>query len=331
MAGTSGVIFTNFAHKLARLTGGDPAMLDLPQIGLAVSGGPDSLALLLLAHAACPNAISVATVDHRLRPEAAEEADFVANICAARGIPHVILTPEQPITGNLQSAAREVRYQLLNRWADAQGLRWIATAHHADDQLETLLMRIARGSGIAGLSAIRERNGRIIRPLLDFTKAQLVAVCHEQGLTPCDDPSNINTDFDRVQVRNWLKSAPPLLDASRVTRTVTALRQSHEALEWMAARLAPERIVVSENRGATLDPAGLPPEIVRRLLIRTLQSQDAQISPRGDTIDRALETLTAGGKLTIGDLVCTGGSLWYVEPAPPRSGNHQSDRIFRAP
>ncbi len=102
-----------FAHDLGRLTGGDPAMLDLPQIGLAVSGGPDSLALLLLAHAACPKAISVATVDHHLRPEAADEAAFVAQLCAERSIPHSILTPDKPITGNLQSAAREARLRSL--------------------------------------------------------------------------------------------------------------------------------------------------------------------------------------------------------------------------
>lgn len=310
-----------FAEAMGRLTGGNPAMLDLPQVGLAVSGGPDSMGLLLLAHSAFSKAIMAATVDHGLRPEAAAEAAYVGQICAERGISHTILTPETPITGSIQSAARGVRYRLLNDWADAHSLRWIATAHHADDQLETLLMRIARGSGIAGLSAIRERNDRIIRPLLGFTKAQLVAVCKEHGIAPCEDPSNENEDFDRVQVRNWLKSAPPLLDAARVSRTVTALRQSHEALEWIAAKLEPERIALSENHGATLDPAGLPPEIIRRLLIRALQGLAPQITPRGDTIDRALETLQAGGKLTIGDLVCTGGSLWRIEPAPPRGGN----------
>jgi tRNA(Ile)-lysidine synthase len=311
----------HFCANMRRLTGIDPANLDFPQIGLAVSGGPDSMALMLLAHTAFPKAIRVATVDHGLRPEAANEADYVARLCAERGIPHAILKPESLITGNLQSAAREARYCLLNHWADAQGLRWIATAHHADDQLETLLMRIARGSGIAGLSAIRESNGRIIRPLLEFTKAQMLVVCEMQGVTPCEDPSNANVDFDRVQVRNWLKSAPPLLDATRVSRTVDAVREAHEALEWMAARLEPERIVVSENRGATLDPAGLPPELIRRLLIRALQSQDPQISPRGETIDRALETLAAGGKLTVGNLLCTGGTLWHIEHAPLRSGN----------
>lgn len=306
---------------MQRLTAVNPAIMEAPQIGLAVSGGPDSLALMLLAHQAFPNAIHVATVDHRLRPDAADEAAYVAQLCTERAIPHAVLTPEAPITGNIQSAAREVRYRLLNDWADKQGLRWIATAHHADDQLETLLMRIARGSGIAGLSAIRESNGRIIRPLLGFTKAQLVAVCQEQGVSPREDPSNANVDFDRVQIRNWLKSAPPLLNAARVSRTVRAVHEAHEALEWMAARLERERIAVSENRGTTLDPAGLPPELVRRLLIRALQSQDAHIAPRGETIDRALETLSAGGKLSIGNLQCTGGTLWLIEPAPLRGEN----------
>ena len=321
MAGSSSEILHGFIHAMGRLTGGNPAILDSPRIGLAVSGGADSLALMLLAHAAFPKGISVATVDHGLRPEAADEADYVARLCAERGIPHDILKPHTPITGNLPSAARAGRYRLLSDWADAQGLRWIATAHHADDQLETLLMRIARGSGIAGLSAIRENNGRVIRPLLGFTKADLIAICEEQGVTPCEDPSNANADFDRVQVRNWLKSAPPLLDTARTSRTVTALREAHEALEWMAAKLEPERIAVVESRVTTLDPASLPPELVRRLLIRALHSQDPQLAPRGDAIDRALETLGAGGKLTIGNLLCTGGSLWRVEPAPPRGQN----------
>ncbi|RDV03013.1 tRNA lysidine(34) synthetase TilS [Sphingorhabdus pulchriflava] len=321
MVESSANILAEFSASMRRLTAINPATLEAPHIGLAVSGGPDSLALLLLAHQAFPKAIHAATVDHELRPEANDEAHYVAGLCAERGIPHAILKPERPITGNLQSAARDARYGLLHKWAASHGLNWIATAHHADDQLETLLMRIARGSGIAGLSSIRETNGRIIRPLLGFTKAQLVAVCQEQGVIPCEDPSNANVDFDRVQIRNWLKTAPPLLNAARVSRTVDAVREAHEALEWMAARLQPERIAVSENPGTTLDPAGLPPELVRRLLIRALQSQDAHIAPRGETIDRALETLAAGGKLSVGNLLCTGGTLWHIEPAPLRGEN----------
>jgi tRNA(Ile)-lysidine synthase len=308
-----------FAATMTRLTGEDMAALQAPKVGLAVSGGPDSLAMMLLAHAAFPKAIRIATVDHGLRPEAAEEAAYVAGLCTERGLAHDILKPAIPITGNLQSSARKARYGLLHGWADRHELQWIATAHHADDQLETLLMRIARGSGLAGLSAIRERNGAIIRPLLGFTKAQLIEICAQHSVVPCEDPSNANLDFDRVQFRNWLKQAPASLDARRVSRTVSALRETHQALEWVANGLEKDRISGDATRGVVLDPAGLPAELVRRLLIRALQQVDPEISPRGETTDRALACLYDGGKLTVGNVLCIGGAIWHLEIAPPRA------------
>jgi tRNA(Ile)-lysidine synthase len=311
-------ILSMFAAEMERLSGEELAALETPKIGLAVSGGPDSLALLLLAHSAFPKAVCVATVDHGLRPEAADEAAHVASICAGLGLPHEILRPAAPITGNLQSSAREARYRLLGEWAVSHGLQWIATAHHADDQLETLLMRIARGSGLAGLSAIRDRNGHVIRPLLGFTKAELVEFCTQCGVVPCDDPSNANMDFDRVQFRNWLKQAPASLDARRVSRTVSALRETHRALEWAADGLEQDRIAGDAARGVVLDPTGLPAELVRRLLIRALQRVDPAIAPRGETTDRALGRLRGGGKLTVGNVLCIGGAIWRFETAPPR-------------
>lgn len=310
-----------FKAALSRLSVEHSANPDWPTIGVAASGGPDSLALLLLAHAACPGAIRAATVDHRLRPEAADEAAYVAQICADRGIPHDTLIPEVPISGNIQSAAREVRYGLLHRWADLHGLTWIATAHHADDQLETLLMRIARGSGLPGLSSIREVNGRIIRPLLGFTKAELLAVCEAHKVIPCEDPSNANADFDRVKIRNWLQMAPDMLDARRAGRTAAALRQAHEALEWVAEFMEGERIEIIKHDGLLLNPESLPAELQRRLLIRALQKIDPAISLRGDTVDRALEALRKGKKLTVGDMLCSGGDRWRFEHAPKRGGN----------
>jgi tRNA(Ile)-lysidine synthase len=309
-----------FRASVARLAHIDLATLDDSEIGLAVSGGPDSVALMLLAHRAFPKAVRVATVDHGLRAEAADEAAFVAQLCAERGLPHDILTPSQPITGNLQSAARTARYQLLDAWADRHGLKWIATAHHADDQLETLLMRVARGSGLAGLSSIRERNGRIIRPLLSVTKAELLAVCAEHGVEPRHDPSNRDTEFDRVQFRNWLRDAPSTLDARRTVRTVSALREAHDALEWAAHRLEVDRLSGDATRGVVFDPSGLPAELVRRLLIRSLQRIDPEIAPRGETIDRALATLHGGGRLTVGNVLCIGGAIWRLETAPARGG-----------
>lgn len=315
-------IEASFAASLHRLSGIGNGQANRPRLGLAVSGGADSLALLLLAHRYCPGAFMVATVDHGLRREAADEAAYVAQLCKERDIPHAILSPETPIVGNLQSSARQARYDLLGQWADQNGLQWIATAHHADDQLETLLMRIFRGSGIAGLSGIRETYGRVIRPLLGFTKNQLIEYCEANGVIPCDDPSNKNDNFDRVRFRNWLATAPSTLDARRVSRTVGALSDAHTALEWTVAQIATERLSYTDDGQVSLDTQGLPRELTRRLLIRALQAVDPMIDPRGETTDRALRALADGETLTIGNILCRGGAIWHFQPAPERRQNH---------
>src|SRR3569833_2120210 len=124
------------------------------RLGLAVSGGPDSLALLLLAKAAIPERVEAATVDHGLRPESAREAAMVAELCAAYGIPHRILTVKVA-RGNLQDKARAARYAALGNWMAERGLSALATAHNADDQAETLLMRLNRGFGEDGHAGVR--------------------------------------------------------------------------------------------------------------------------------------------------------------------------------
>ncbi|MBO0750444.1 MAG: tRNA lysidine(34) synthetase TilS, partial [Porphyrobacter sp.] len=126
------------------------------RLGLAVSGGPDSLALLLLAHATLPGQFAVATVNHGLRPEAAAECAMVERVCAARGIPCTILQVKLA-AGNIQAEARATRYAALGEWAQREGLAGLATAHHADDQAETLLMRLNRASGLGGLAGVRSR------------------------------------------------------------------------------------------------------------------------------------------------------------------------------
>jgi len=308
------VILDRFRAALRRLDCADD-----DRFLCGVSGGPDSLALLLLAQQILPGRLVAATVDHQLRRESADEAQFVREICHNLGVPHIILTPDKKISGNIQSSARAARYALLERAADAQDCQHIATAHHADDQLETLLMRLARGSGVDGLSGIRARNGRVVRPLLEFTKAELIDICSSTGIQPVNDPSNANIDFDRVAMRNWLANTPHPFTASRALRTVSALADASDALVWMTDTLAAQR-VSHQNNVIICTADGLPSEFKRRLLIHCLRTMDVNLAPRGDAIDHLLTELENARTAMIGNIKCVGGADWRFSKAPPRRG-----------
>ena len=286
------------------------------KLGLAVSGGPDSLALLLLALQAFPGRIAAATVDHGLRPASRTEAEFVASLCQERGIPHKILRPVVPIRGSIQSAARRARYGLLNDWMKESEIQWLTTAHHADDQLETMIMRILRGSGIDGMSGIREKRTNIIRPLLHFQKSELESYVASQGLIPVDDPSNRDQGYDRVRVRNALQDLAGF-DTRLASQSAHALSAAREAIEWMVERLAAEHIAGTDI-GCTLSETAFPHEIQRRLLLRCLHICDPALSPRGNQIDQTIIALEKGETTTLGDILCMGGKQWRFQPAPQR-------------
>jgi tRNA(Ile)-lysidine synthase len=295
---------------------------DNSKIGIAVSGGPDSLALLLLMHECFPGQFAAATVDHQLRAEAADEARYVATLCAAHGVQHTILTPTSPIEGSIQASARAARYGLLSDWADKNACTHIATAHHADDQLETLLMRLARGSGVDGMSGVRRVNGRIIRPLLAFGKAELEAICTAVGVSAVQDPSNKDIDFDRVRMREWLASAPHPLNPSAAVRSAAALGEASVALDWMTRQMSSERIQEGLQQ-VTVKVADLPRELQRRLLLHALAIIEPNTVHKGAAIERGLSALNAGQTVTLGNILCKGGDTWYLSPAPPRS-SHQT-------
>ena len=296
---------------LEALTGGR-----IGGLGVAVSGGPDSLALLLLAHAGWPGQVEAATVDHGLRRESADEAAFVAQVCGILAVPHAILKPPQPIEGNLQSAARQARYALLEEWRAARGLDWILTAHHADDQAETLLMRLNRGSGVGGLAGVRAVNGRVIRPLLGWRRAELASIVADAGIESVADPSNTDTRFDRARLRAEMEKAN-WLDPAALARSAAALAEAQQALDWSAERLFAER-VTSEADGLRLDPAGVPDELLRRLLLGALRELAPEASPRGEELSRLLATLEQGGTATLAGVKAVGGDVWRLTPAPPR-------------
>lgn len=287
------------------------------RLGLAVSGGPDSLALLLLAHATCPD-IAAATVDHGLRAESADEAQKVAQICADLGIPHIILQPTTPPKGNVSAWARQARYTALDAWRHASELDHLATAHHADDQLETLLMRLNRGAGVAGLAGIRPRQGRVLRPVLEWTKADLQAVVRAAGLTPVQDPSNTDDRFDRARLRKALAEIDWLNPLAAV-RSAAALASADAALDWAVAQEFERRHTQDAKGRLQINMVDIPHAIRLRLLLASLRLINAQAAPRHDELRRLSAVLTEGGTGTLAGVKCQGGAVWtFQTAAPPR-------------
>lgn len=287
------------------------------RFGIAVSGGPDSMALLHLAAAAWGGRVEAVTIDHGLRAASAEEAAMVAQWCAKQGIPHSILTPDTAPDGNVQAWGRAQRYALIERWRTERGIDWTLTAHHADDQLETLLMRLNRGSGVAGLAGVRARRGRVIRPLLSVRKAALAVHCAENAVPYVDDPSNEDHRFDRANLRAELRDAP-WLNPEAAACSAAALSQAEEALSWSVETLAREH-VRPDGAGWSLDRIDLPHEYLRRLILLMLAraAPDAP-QPRGEALDHAIAKALQGGKASLGDWLIAGGMTLRLFPAPPR-------------
>jgi tRNA(Ile)-lysidine synthase len=296
------------------------------RIGVAVSGGPDSLALLLLAAAVRPGKIEAATVDHRLRPESADEAAMVASLCEQIAIPHAVLSAhwtEKPATA-IQERARRERYRLLGFWAEERRLDALATGHHADDQAETLMMRLVRGAGVGGLAGMRASSRtpgsdlRLIRPLLGWRRAELEQVCRDARVVPAVDPSNEDEHYERVRVRKNLAEAG-WLDAGAIANSARHLADAQSALEWAARREWKQ--AVKERFGLiTYAPTDAPGEIARRVVARAVGTlaTEGDIDLRGNELDRLLGALRDGGTSTLRGVRCEGGKEWRFTPAPAR-------------
>lgn len=294
---------------------------DEEPLAVAVSGGADSLALLLLARDAFGARVRALTVDHGLRAEGAGEAAQVAAICAAIGVPHATLRwdGDKP-AANVQAAARAARYRLMADWCTAHGVALLATAHHADDQAETLLMRLTRGAGLGGLAGVRAvrplaSGVMLVRPLLDARRDELAAIVAGAGLPPIDDPSNRDPRYDRTRARRWL-AAQGDLDAPAVAASAAHLAEAEAALAWTADLAWAGRAVAAPGR-IELDADGLPRELQRRLVGRALQALGAR-ELRGPEVDRLLDRLAAGRSATLGGISARGGKVWRFSVAPPR-------------
>lgn len=213
-------------------------------IGLAVSGGGDSIALMNMAARVHPtDRLHAITVDHGLRPEAQDEIALVASQAAALGIAHTVVRWTWDGRGNLQAAARTGRWMAMREWATTHNLREVWLGHTEDDQIETFLMRLARGSGVDGLTGMHpltEREGlRIRRPLLGIARADLRAWLRSEQIAWCDDPSNEDPRFDRVRARQMFAQLEDLgLTRKRLLQTVAHMQAAHLSLEAAAQAFA---------------------------------------------------------------------------------------------
>jgi len=289
-------------------------------LALAVSGGPDSMALLLLAHAVLPGRIAAATVDHGLRAESADEAAMVAAQCARLAVPHATLAVTLK-PGNVQAEARAARYGALAAWMAREGLAGLATAHHADDQAETLLLRLNRGSGVAGLAGVRARaevpGARLplVRPLLGWRRSELAQLLAEAGVEAVQDPSNSDDRFDRARIRKVLVAAD-WLDVPALAASAAHLADADAALEWAAQREWAEQ-VERAPLGLVYRPAA-PRAVVLRVLARIVADLDGAAA-RGGAVARLFDALVARQPASIGGLVARAmPEGWSFTKAPPR-------------
>jgi tRNA(Ile)-lysidine synthase len=305
----------------------DPLVVPAARVGVAVSGGPDSLALLLLAAAARPGSIEAVTVDHGLRPGSRDEAHDVAGLCERLGVPHRILTVEwtrKPATG-IQERARSARYRHLAAWAKERGLAAILTAHHVDDQAETLIMRLSRGSGVRGLAGMRPvsvvpgSDVALVRPLLGWRRSDLLSICAAAGIDPATDPSNEDERFERVRVRRSLGRSEWLVPEA-LASSARHLGDADAALEW-ATRLEWTRAVRNGGAEIVYRPGDAPSEIRRRIVseaVGRLWTEGQGAALKGRELDRLLIALSGARTVTIRGVRCRGGDEWSFARAPTR-------------
>lgn len=317
---------------------------------LCVSGGPDSMTLLGLCAAARAYLppLAVATVDHGLRPEAKEEADFVAAFCKEVGLPHCILHWVDGADGAVsQEAARKGRYALLVGHARAIEASHIVTAHTLDDQAETVLIRLASGTGLTGLGAMRpniERGAvRHIRPFLEIPKKRLVATCAENGWQFTRDPSNENQRFARTRMRALMPIlASEGLTPERLGTLAARARRTEDALDHVAKRNVEDAIIRRAPDGGAIrlraEPFYTEPfDLALRMLRRSMMAIGGEQSTEMQISLAKLERLLKHLRMAIRDqrpfrqslawsVVAHGGGFIEIRTAPPRRATGERAR-----
>nr|WP_286174220.1 tRNA lysidine(34) synthetase TilS [Rhodobacter sp. NTK016B] len=289
----------------------------IARVGIAVSGGGDSVAALVLAvEALGPGRVAAVTVDHGLRPEAAAEAAGVAALCARLGVAHDILRWEAgPQGGNLMDAARAARIGLIAGWAQER-VGAVVLAHTRDDQAETVLMRLARGSGVDGLSGMaarRHAEGVLwLRPFLDVSRGDLRTALRARGVGWVEDPTNADPRFLRVRARRALAELQALgIEAGGLVRTAGRMQRARAALDAQAQAVLARDL--REERGVLIVRGALAGEVdeirARVMAHLAMALSGAAYRPRFDALQR---WLSAGEGPLMGCVLWREGGDWYL-------------------
>lgn len=297
---------------------------DQKALAVAVSGGPDSLALMdLLYHWAAERKIEIhaLTVDHGLRPEAKAEAEKVDAMCRSySNLSHQILEwkPKEKPISRVQENAREARYKLISTYMQAHKIKYLFLGHHMDDQAETFLFRLAKGSGLKGLSCMSSMQDldsgiTLCRPLLDVQKNNLIEYCKEKKLDFINDPSNESEDFARVRLRKSMTILEKEgFSAKRLSKTVQRLERAENALDQIAKKIFHNSILETETSRAVLNYDLLkkqPLEIGFRVLLMTMEQLGGKgkaYAPRMEKTEKLFDDMMkpdAFRKRTLGGII----------------------------
>lgn len=287
----------------------------------AVSGGPDSLCLLV-GLSRLGMGLEAAHIDHGLREGSSSEGKLVAEHCRRLGVPFHSQRLSIASTTGVEAAARDARYAALEVLRAARGLDVVATGHTASDQAETVLMRLSRGAALSGAGAILERRAdRVVRPLLGVTRQETRAYVEALGLAAVHDPMNDDLTFTRVRVRHEVMPrlvAAMGLGAERALARFARLAHEDDSLLADLARTAHERAMLADGSLDRVALLSLQPPIQRRVLAMFLEQ--ASIPLEATLIDDCLGSIEAGGSATLPLdclLIARGGKV-NIEPAPTR-------------
>ncbi len=282
----------------------------------AVSGGPDSTALLLALVELGRNVVA-AHYDHALRPGSETDAERVATLCRGLGVPLVAERRQAPLgKGSLQTAARAARYDFLARAAAEHGRDRIAVAHTADDLAETVVMHLLRGTGVAGLRGMPARRGAIVRPLLGASRPQVLQFLAARGQAPLQDPSNADLRFLRARVRHLLM---PRLDFRLLVRIATAGQRLCDRVERQAALDAREPVLrAAALRRLYRDAGGPDPGLARHHLAAMERLAAAGRTGAALDLPRGLvfRVLPAGVEIAPAPQAATELPAWRVRERP---------------